>query len=463
MVSSSLLQGLVLALASFQYTSAAPTGTVSASQPESLLGYSPDNIVINQDTDDFPYSLVPGQTDSANIGAPLDFNAVETDPQPIRGSKGGTDPGPQTSEYDKLNPDAIAPPGTDHGSVDNALWPLGLSHRKLGLDRAGWSRQQNEDNIPAATAMAGVDMRLEEGAYRELHWHKAGEWSYILNGSARVQVVNEEGQTFVDDLNVGDVWFFPPGVPHSIQALKGGVEFLLVFDDGSFSEDNTFLVSELFAHNPLEVLSKNFQLPLSAWADIPPGELFIFPGTPAPTDIAEQNITGSAGIVPLENSYTYHLSKQAPTHNVTGGSIKVIDPTTFPIADTFSAAIVTIKPGAMREIHWHTTSDEWNFFVAGSARITIYAAVGDAQTFDYHSGDCGYIPKAMSHYVENIGDDDVVFIEVLQADHFSDVSVGQWVGLTPPQIVKDTLNLSNETVAAFKKEKQYIVQGNVTL
>jgi len=170
MISSSFLPGLVLALASFQCASAAPTGTASATQPESLLGYSPENIVDNQNTDDFPYELVPGQTDSANIGAYLDFNSVKTDPQPIRGTKGGTDPGPQTIEYDKLNPDKVAPPGTDHGDVDNAQWPMGLSARKLGLDRAGWSRQQNEDNIPAATAMAGVDMRLEEGAYRELHW-----------------------------------------------------------------------------------------------------------------------------------------------------------------------------------------------------------------------------------------------------------------------------------------------------
>jgi oxalate decarboxylase/phosphoglucose isomerase-like protein (cupin superfamily) len=80
---------------------------------------------------------------------------------------------------------------------------------------------------------------------------------------------------------------------------------------------------------------------------------------------------------------------------------------------------VTVKPGALREIHWHTTSDEWNFFISGSARIGIYAAANAAQTFDFNAGDCGYIPKSMTHYVENTGDDDVVFIEVLQADHFS--------------------------------------------
>lgn len=99
--------------------------------------------------------------------------------------------------------------------------------------------------------MAGVDMRLEEGGYRELHWHKAAEWAYILVGSVRLQAINEKGETITDDLSAGDVWFFPPGIPHSLQGLKGGVEFLLVFDDGDFSEDNTFLASEIFVRNPV--------------------------------------------------------------------------------------------------------------------------------------------------------------------------------------------------------------------
>jgi len=202
-----LYQWLLL-LTTFSTVFAAPTGTSSAAAPTALLGYSPTNTVINEDTDAISYSLVPGQTDSATIGEYLDFNNVKH-PQPIRGSKGGTDPGPRTEEYDILNPDKLAPPGTDHGAVSNAQWPLGLSHNKLGLSRSGWARQQNVDNMPAATEMAGVDMRLEEGAYRELHWHKAAEWAIVLNGSVRVQAMNDLGQTSIDDLNTGDIWFFP--------------------------------------------------------------------------------------------------------------------------------------------------------------------------------------------------------------------------------------------------------------
>lgn len=181
-----------------------------------------------------------------------------------------------TFEYEKLNPDLFAPPGTDSGSVPNAMWPLGLSHNRLGSGTtSGWARQQNTAQLPAASQMAGVDMRLAPHAYRELHWHTASEWSLVLKGCVRLAAMNEEGESFIDDICAGDVWFFPAGVPHSIQALDEGCEFLLVFDDGDFNEDGTFLVTEMFLRNPKSVLSKDLQTPVSALASLPTDELYV--------------------------------------------------------------------------------------------------------------------------------------------------------------------------------------------
>lgn len=195
-------------------------------------------------------------------------------------------------------------------------------------------------------------MKLAPWAYRELHWHQANEWSIILNGSVRVQAMNEDGQTFTDDLTAGDVWYFPSGVPHSLQALDEGAEFMLVFDQGDFSDGGTGLITEMFLRNPKEVLSKNFQAPLSDFDDLPQDQLYIFNGTPAPKDVKEQTVQGPGGVLSGDQSYTYHLSKQ-DAYETPGGSIKIIDPVSFPIAKMFSAALVTIKPGAMREIHWY--------------------------------------------------------------------------------------------------------------
>ncbi|GKU01936.1 oxalate decarboxylase [Fusarium langsethiae] len=407
-------------------------------------------------------TLVNGQEADAKLGLYLDFDSVDV-PQPIRGGLGATDPGPRTYEYEKLNPDLYAPPGTDSGDVPNAMWPLGLSHNRLGSEPgAGWARQQNQDVLPAATAMAGVDMRLAPNAYRELHWHTSAEWSLVTKGCLRVAAMNEEGKSFVDDLCAGDVWFFPPGVPHSLQAFDEGVEFLLVFNDGQFSEDETFLVSETFLRNPVSVLAKNFKTDTSAFDNIPKDQLYIFNGTPAPKDIQKQNITGSAGVLAGNESYTYHWSQQKP-HTVPGGSVKIIDPTTFPIAKGFSAALVVVQPGAVREIHWHTTSDEWSYFLQGSGRVTVFKAPESARTFDFTAGGVGYIPAANSHYVENTGDTDLIFLEVLQAPKFSDISVAQWLALTPRQIVKDHLHVSDEFLDSLPKEKEFIKTGDVNM
>ena len=168
------------------------------------------------------------------------------------------------------------------------------------------------------------------------------------------------------------------------------------------------------------VLAKDLGVPVSAFDNIPDDELYIFHGTPAPTDIEEQNVTTAAGIIPRAQSYSYHFSEQ-PAHEVAGGSVKIVDPLTFPIASNFSAAIVTVHPGGMREIHWHPTSDEWTFFIQGQARATLFTAVNSATTFDYRAGDVAYFPQSNSHYIENTGDGDLIFLEVLQAPQFTGV------------------------------------------
>jgi oxalate decarboxylase/phosphoglucose isomerase-like protein (cupin superfamily) len=277
------------------YDSAYPTPTGNTDIPKDDFGTG-----LNQDA-------------NPDLGLYINLEGVKN-PQPFAGSGDSpTDPGPRNQQLESQNPSLYIPPSTDNGDVPNGKWPLGLSHNRHGLDGAGYARQQNTGQLPIAKSMAGVDMRLEPNAYRELHWHQANEWALVLNGSVRLNAVDEAGATFEDDLQAGDVWFFPAGVPHSIQASQLGVEFLLIFDDGSFSEDGTSLVSELFERNPKSVLAKNFRTDTSAFDKIPDGELYIFNGTPYPTNASESNITGPAGIIPKTSTYSYHLSHSKPT------------------------------------------------------------------------------------------------------------------------------------------------------
>lgn len=99
--------------------------------------------------------------------------------------------------------------------------------------------------LGTSSELASVNMRLDEGVIRELHWHKEAEWAYVLDGSVRITALDYEGGNFIDDLEKGDLWYFPSGVPHSLQGLSpNGTEFLLVFDDGRFSEESTFILTD---------------------------------------------------------------------------------------------------------------------------------------------------------------------------------------------------------------------------
>src|SRR5579885_2467558 len=165
-------------------------------------------------------------------------------------------PRPANPALDAANPDSTVPPLSDIGSLPVFKYPFSLANKRVY--RGGWSREVTARELPIAKELAGVNMRLEAGGIRELHWHKAAEWSIMLYGAARITGVDAQGRSFVDDVGVGDLWDFPAGIPHSIQGLEEGCEFLLVFDDGNFSEDSTFLITDWFAHTPRAVLAKNF-------------------------------------------------------------------------------------------------------------------------------------------------------------------------------------------------------------
>jgi len=383
----------------------------------------------------------------------LDPNGLVTNPQPIRGNLGAPTLGPDNQPVVEQNLDFIAPPTTDHGSVDNAKWPFSLSANRL--QTGGWARQQNIGEMPIATAMAGVDMRLEPGAIRELHWHKTSEWAYVISGYIQVTSVDAQGRNFVQTVGPGDLWFFPPGIPHSLQATGDdprGSEFLLVFNDGAFSEDDTFLLTDWMAHVPAEVLALNFQTNISAFANIPDQELYIFPAAlPEPDSDAPRSPQGT-----VPNPFTFPLSKANAT-KLPGGSVKVVDSTTFKVSTTIAAVEVTVEPGAMRELHWHPTEDEWSFFLEGQARVTIFASQANARTFDYQAGDIGYVPSPFGHYVQNIGNTTLKYLEIFNSAKFEDVSLNQWLALTPPAVVKAHLGFSDETIALLTKTKATVI------
>jgi oxalate decarboxylase len=309
--------------------------------------------------------------------------------------------------------------------------------------------------LPAATELAGVNMRLKPGGIREMHWHKEAEWAFMLAGRARITAVDEQGRTFIDDVGEGDLSNFPSVIPHSIQGLEDGCEFLLVFDSGSFSENETFLITDLFAHTTRDVLAKNFGVTEAAFDNIPidyEHERYIFSGQ-VPGPIAGDIVQSGAGTVP--QTFSHRMMAQEPIV-AEGGWVRITDSTNFPAATTIAAALVNIEPGAMRELHWHP-HDEWQYYISGRGRMTVFASGGKARTFNFQAGDVGAIPFAMAHYVQNLGSEPLRYLEMFRSPRFVDVSLNQWMALTPPELVHAHLSLDQQTMAALRKEKPIIV------
>jgi oxalate decarboxylase len=375
-------------------------------------------------------------------------------PQPIRGDEGATILAARNLPLERENPDLLASPYTDAGTIPNLKFSFATARNRLLT--GGWAREVTMRELPVATELAGVNMRLKPGGVRELHWHKEAEWAYMLAGRARLTAVDQAGRNFIDDVGVGDLWNFPAGIPHSIQGLEEGCEFLLVFDSGSFSENETFLITDWFKHTPPEILAQNFGVPRAAFANIPldvDHDRYIF-AAKVPGPLAQDSVPAPAGVVP--RTFTYRMLAQPPT-KVAGGQMRITDSSNFPAASTIAAALVEVGPGGLREMHWHPNADEWQYYIAGRGRMTVFASSGKARTFDYQAGDVGYVPFAMGHYIQNTGDEPLVFLEMFRSDRFADVSLNQWMALTPPELVQAHLNLDQQTMAALRKDKPVIV------
>ncbi|KIV92959.1 hypothetical protein PV10_04210 [Exophiala mesophila] len=375
----------------------------------------------------------------------VDSVGQDLEPLPWRNGDGATMLGPRNREREKQNPDMVRPPSTDSGNLPNMRWSFADSH--IRIEEGGWTRQTTVRELGTSRELAGVNMRLDHGVIRELHWHKQAEWAYVLEGEVRITALDTEGGSFIDDLKKGDLWYFPPGHPHSLTGLApNGTEFLLVFDDGNFDEESTFLLSDWLAHTPKSVLGENFNLDPEVFDALDPADKYIFQGS-LPGSIDEEKPRGR-GVKKSKLQFTHKMLDQEPL-NTTGGQVRITDSTNFPISKTVAAAHLNIQPGAIREMHWHPNADEWSYFISGRARVTIFAATGIARTFDFQAGDVGIVPKNMGHFIENLSDDEPVeVLEIFKADQFQDFSLFQWLGETPKQMVVDHLFSQDKKAAS---------------
>jgi oxalate decarboxylase len=391
-----------------------------------------------------------GAVMTASAARAASFGNPDLPPQGAINAKGPgnlADPGPQNPALGKQFPSAQFPPPTDVGGMPMD-W-ASFNNAPKRVQNGGWARQVTVEDFAISKEISGVNMRLTAGGIRELHWHQAAEWAIMTYGNCRVTVLDAEGRPYVADVQAGDLWYFPAGAPHSLQGLgPDGCEFVICFDDGHANEFNTLLLSDWFAHTPPEALAKNFGVPAETFAKIPLQNLWIFQGT-LPGDLAsDRAAVSTAGKVP-PHPFIFRLGSSAPTKESKGGDVRTADSGNFIVSTTIAAALVTVHPGGIREMHWHPNADEWQYYIKGKGRMTVFNTGPNAMTMDFNAGDIGYVKKNLGHYVENVGDTDLQFIGVFRAPRYEEVSLSDWLTHTPPALVAQHLNIDEATIAKW--------------
>jgi oxalate decarboxylase len=300
--------------------------------------------------------------------------------------------------------------------------------------------------LPISKGIAGVSMRLETGAMRELHWHAtAAEWAFVIEGRVRTTVIDPHGGAETNEFEPGDVWYFPRGHGHMLECLGDiPAHFILIFDNGYFSEFGTFSITDWIGHTPKALLAKNFGLPESAFDGFPKDEVYFARGPVPPEKLT----------VPLQGwkqpplTHKYQLLARPPLRTFPGGREWRVDSAAFPISKTVTGVILDLEPGALRELHWHPTADEWHYVIEGDISVTMFGSHGRYRTETLAKGDVGYIPQGYGHSIENVGKKPCRVLIGFNTGEYATIDLSQWIAGNPLDVLATNFS---KPAALFEK------------
>jgi oxalate decarboxylase len=154
-------------------------------------------------------------------------------------------------------------------------------------------------------------------------------------------------------------------------------------------------------------------------------------------------------------THRYRLLAQRP-ESYPGGTIRLVSEREFPISTTMTGAFMRIKPGGLRELHWHPNADEWQYYISGRARMGVFGSHGRARTEEFNAGDVGYVPQGYGHYIENAGNEDLELLIVLNNGEYQSISLTAWVAANPHLLLATNFKVPESTFANFPTRERFM-------
>jgi oxalate decarboxylase len=321
-----------------------------------------------------------------------------------------------------------------------------------------FGKEATVEQLPISKGIAGVSMKLEPGAMRELHWHAtAAEWALVLEGRVRTTVVGPQGYSETNDFNPGDVWYFPRGHGHMLQCLGDKpTHFILIFDNGYFSEFGTFSITDWIGHTAKALLAKNFNVPEDTFDSFPKKEVYFARGKVPP----EQPANPLRGVRVPPRTHRFEFLTGLPHRVFKGGREWRVDSTRFPISKTITGEVIELEPGALRELHWHPTADEWQYLIEGKVSVTMFGAGGRYRIETLEEGEVAYIPQGYGHSIENIGNKICRVLIALNTGIYEGIDLSQWIAGNPLDVLATNFSKPEALFEKFPHKDVFIAPSD---
>jgi oxalate decarboxylase len=279
----------------------------------------------------------------------------------------------------------------------------------------------------------------------------------VIEGNTRITLTSPAGMAEIADVSAGQLWYFPRGWGHSIEGLgPGTASFLLVFNDGTFSEGATFSITDWLSHTPTSWVAANLGLTPEQVGLLPTKQVYISRHGPAPGPLANtrphEPKTG-----PLELSHVFNLQGHKLLSTLEGSTLKLVTAKEFPASFDMSGAVIHLEPGAMRQLHWHPNADEWQYVLKGEMILGVFASEGKASISKLATGDVGYVPKGYGHALRNDSDQPLDVLVVFNAGDYQSIDLNDWIATNPDSVLGNTFQIPAELVEKLPRRDRLFI------
>jgi oxalate decarboxylase len=162
---------------------------------------------------------------------------------------------------------------------------------------------------------------------------------------------------------------------------------------------------------------------------------------------------GAPDLPPADDTYRFPLSRAKPQVATKGGSVVECTVKNFPVVGQSDAAVflLRLQPGALREPHWHPNAWELEYVVSGKARLGVITPEGTSDIVDLEPGDVGFVPQGWAHFIENIGNTEMVMPIVFGNNQPNDIGLSTFFSGTPTEAFARTFNVPEADLAKADK------------